>query len=89
LSDPQTVSYPITSLLDKIDSKLDKIDSKLDTKADRADLQRVEKRVGAQDERITALETANESRRTSWALGLAGLAALAAVADPIVQAIIR
>jgi hypothetical protein len=91
--DPQTVSYPITVILDRMDLKLDKIDSKLDTKADRSDLLRVEEKVDAQDARITALETAEaarqagggivraqaQSRQASLSLIISAIAALGAV----------
>lgn len=94
---PQVVTYPIAVQLDKIDVKLDRIAEKLDGKADRTELHRVDAKADALDERVTALETGqaadravngsarrqSESRRASWALVVAVVAALAAVGAAI------
>ncbi len=60
--DPQQmVSYPLTTILDRIDGKLDLIDGKLDTKADRAE-------VSALAGRVAKLETAETRRGTAAAV---------------------
>jgi hypothetical protein len=55
------VSYPLATVLDRIDGKLSTISGKLDTKADRAD-------VSALADRVIKLETAEAQRGTAAAV---------------------
>ena len=90
--DPQ-ISYPMHEVLGRIETKVDKIDGKLDEKFTELD-RRVRDLEVERAERAKAREVSAEyrgrsadSRRATLALTVGGLAALAAVAEAIVQAV--
>lgn len=96
--DPQTVSYPLTEVLSRIEGKVDKIDGKLDQKADRAEVAAVAARVTVLEveraERAKAREVNAEhraksadSRRTTIALAIAACGVIAAAGDAIAQVV--
>jgi hypothetical protein len=83
--DPQTVTYQLTDVLDRIDGKLDKIDGKLDGKADRSE-------VAALRQEVEALKTAeskregSDARRVTRSDVIAVLAMLGTVGEAAVAA---
>jgi hypothetical protein len=107
--DPQTVSYPLPLILDRIQTsvdnlgrdmngRLDRIEGQLAQKADLAALTSVDGRVKALEVERAQREKAREvnaehrnksvdSRRATWAMAVAAVAAAGAVTEAIVQAI--
>lgn len=86
--DPQTVSYPLTDVLDRIDAKLGKIDGKLDGKADRSE-------VAALRADVEALKTAElkreggDARRFTRSDVIAVLAMLGTATEAVIAVVHR
>ena len=84
--DPQTVSYPLTEVLGKIDAKLDKIDGKLDGKADRSEVDALRKEVQALKD-AEAERKGSDSRRVTRSDVVAVLAMFGTVGEAVAAAL--